>query len=359
MAWFDSNWTYRLKVTIDNTKVPGDLTDFPVAVDLSDIGTSHGFWSNVKSDGGDIRVCKSDGDTRVACEMYTIDTGAETGEIYFTTDGTLSSSSDTDFYIYYGNASATKPSDSDTYGTYNVWDSDFTGVYHLGDASAEDVVSSTSQQVNEDDPASSSATSTSGILGDGFDFNNSSNNIIFESGVSTHLCPTSALTFEVWFNADTKSNDVLLYCRGDSTSKGYGLWFWNSYLRPSIGINGNPWTNLTYAMSNINTNTWYYGAATWDGSTAKLYVDGDEKDSYSISGSISYFGSQMTFGTRASGDDFDGTLDEIRLSQVGRSANWLLTTENNIRSPGTFYTIGSEETDTAGGATYVPKVIMV
>jgi len=358
MAWFDSNWTYRLKLTVDNTKVPGDLTDFPIAFNLDDIGTGHGFWSNVKSDGGDIRVTKSDGTTRVACEMYTIDTTAKTGEIYFTTDGTLSSSSNTDFYIYYGNGSGTKPSDSDTYGTYNVWDSNFVGVYHLGDSTAESVVSSTSQQVNEG-TASSSATSTTGVLGDGFDFNGSTDNIIFDTDVDTYLCPTSALSFEVWFNADTKGQDVLLYCRGDSTSKGYGLWFWNSYLRPSIGINGNPWTNLTYAMSNINTGTWYHAAATWDGSNAKLYVDGDEKDTYAITGSISYFGTQMSFGTRNSGDDFDGTLDEIRISNAARSANWLLTTYNNISSSSTFYTIGTEETDSGGAPVYIPKVMVV
>ena len=31
----DSSWTYRKKITIDHTKVSGDLTDFPVYVDLS------------------------------------------------------------------------------------------------------------------------------------------------------------------------------------------------------------------------------------------------------------------------------------------------------------------------------------
>jgi hypothetical protein len=357
MAWLNASWTYRLKLTSDNTKVPSNQTDIPLAIDLSEIGGAHGFWGNVKSAGADIRITESDGETEVPIEVYNVDTGAETGIVYFKAD--ITGASDTDYYLYYGNSGASAYGEGDTYGQHNVWDSNYLGVYHLGDSTAEDVKDSTSNSVDEG-AGSSSATSVAAKVGDGFDFNGSSNNITFESGVTT-LCPSGALQFELWFNADAKGSDVLFSTRLDSTNKGYGLWFWNSNLRPSIGIggSGNVWTNVTYPMSSISTNTWYKVVVKWDGSTTKMFVDDDEKDSYSSSGTISYSGSQMNIGTRASGDDFDGTLDEFWISDTARSDNWNTVIYNWQNDQSAFWTIGAEETDTGGGATFIPKVQII
>ena len=357
MGWYDGDWTYRAKITSQNGKVTGTQSNFPVYVSLAEFGTGHGIWSNVDSAGADIRITQSDGETLVPREIVAIDTTAKTGEVHFEANS-LSSSSDTDFYVYYGNGSATEPSASDANGKYNVWDANFMGVYHLEEA-AESVVSSTSQQVNEYDPSASTATSVTGILdgGKALDFNGSTNTIIFQTGVDTYLSPTSALQFELWFNADAKGSDVLLYCRGDSTTKGYGFWFWNSNLRAQIGSSG--WSNLTYALSSISLNTDYHIVGNWDGSTYRLYVNGSQVDSGAYSGSQTYSSSQMTIGTRASGDDFDGHIDELRIHDTARSASWIATQYNNQSDPATFWVIGAEEEDTPAGATFIPKMQII
>jgi len=354
MAWYDSDWQYRAKITVQSSKVTATQSNFPVLIDLVDFGSGHGIWGNVLSTGADIRITRADGETLCAREIVAINKGSKTGEIHFKANS-LSSSSNTDFYIYYGNSGATEPTASSTYGKYNVWDSNFKGVYHMQEA-AESIVSSTSQQVNEYDPASSSGTSVAGIIGGGnaIDFNGSSNNIVFETGVTTHLSPTGALQFELWFNADAKGSDVLLYCRGDSTTKGYGFWFWNSNLRAQIGSSG--WSNLTYPLSSISLNTDYHVVGNWDGSTYRLYVNGSQVDSGAYTGSQTYSGTQMHIGTRANADDFDGTIDEVRIHDVARSASWIATQYNNQSSPSTFYTIGAEEEDTPAAPSFIPKV---
>ena len=48
-GWFNSNWQYRIPVTVTNAG--GVLTDFQVKVDL---GPSF-FWDNTRADGADIR----------------------------------------------------------------------------------------------------------------------------------------------------------------------------------------------------------------------------------------------------------------------------------------------------------------
>ena len=353
-AWYDSDWTYRFKLTVDNTKVSGTQTDFPVYVDLGDVASAHGFWEGVQADGDDIRVTDSSGDDLVPVELVAINTGSETGELHF--KATVSGGADTDFYIYYGNGTVAGLASSATYGSENVWSNNYGAVWHLEESSAENVKDSTSNDVDEGTP-SSSATDIAGKMGRAFDFNNSTNSIFFDTNVSA-ISPTAQVSMSMWFESDTQASDVLWYCRGDSTSKGHGIWFWDSNLRPSIGSGGSGliWTNVTYAMSNINNGTWYHYTAAWDGSTAKHYVDGVERDSYSKTGAIQYSGTQCMIGSRASGDDYDGTIDEVRISTVGRSGGWVLTEYNNQSSPSTFYTIGAEEEDAAGGGR---RVILV
>ena len=134
MNWYNTSWEYRAKLTINSSEVDSTIANFPVYVNLADMPA--GFWDNVKSDGGDIRVTQSDGTTECPVEIVAIDTGAETGELHFKANS-LSSSADTDFYIYYGNASASLPAVTATYGRNAVW-SDYLAVFHLQETANND-----------------------------------------------------------------------------------------------------------------------------------------------------------------------------------------------------------------------------
>jgi hypothetical protein len=107
---------YRVKITVDKTKVPSNQTGFPVYVDLSHLPLH--FFAFVASDGRDIRVYNS-AIAELPYELVSIDVAAKTGELFF--KGDLSSSVDTVFYIYYGNPSLSAYARTDTYGSNNVW----------------------------------------------------------------------------------------------------------------------------------------------------------------------------------------------------------------------------------------------
>ena len=123
-----SRWDYRIKITVDSSQVDADLEDFPIYINLADL--PGGFHSNVRGDGGDIRVTKSDGKTELAREVVFYSSTTDSGELHFKNSGTLSSATDTDFYIYYGNTAAKGYTASSTYGRNNVW-TDYEAVYHL------------------------------------------------------------------------------------------------------------------------------------------------------------------------------------------------------------------------------------
>ena len=117
---FPTEWDYKVKLTSDNTKVASAVKG--LAVDLSNMPA--GFWTNVKSDGSDIRITSDEeGTTQVARDVISIDTTGETGLIRFDTSS-ISTGSDTDYWLFYGNSEAAEPSPSDTYGQYNTYDSD-------------------------------------------------------------------------------------------------------------------------------------------------------------------------------------------------------------------------------------------
>jgi hypothetical protein len=55
--WYDDNWLYRKKITIDYTKVAGNLTDFPVLINLA---SDAGLVASAQDDGDDILFTLSD-----------------------------------------------------------------------------------------------------------------------------------------------------------------------------------------------------------------------------------------------------------------------------------------------------------
>ena len=75
--WLDG-WDYRINITIDNSKVDETLNNFPVYINLSELNSD--FHTNVKSDGGDIRITENDGVTEVPREIVFYDSGKDTEE---------------------------------------------------------------------------------------------------------------------------------------------------------------------------------------------------------------------------------------------------------------------------------------
>lgn len=94
---------------------------------------------------------------------------------------------------------------------------------------------------------------------------------------------------------------------------------------------------------------WTHFAATWDQQgEAVLYVDGVRITSKGMTGKA-FQGYPSVFHAigRASRDfasrSYLGTLDEVRISRVARSAAWIAASHDNQRSPALFVQVGPEE----------------
>ena len=114
-------------MTIQFEQVDENLTDFPMFIKRTDAD----WQSGANSDGSDFRMTTSDEETEIPFDLVDYDSSDGT-LIAFTKVGTVSSTTDTVIYIYYGNAGAAFRTEDATYGSENVWNSAFKWVLHDG-----------------------------------------------------------------------------------------------------------------------------------------------------------------------------------------------------------------------------------
>lgn len=90
--------------------------------------------------------------------------------------------------------------------------------------------------------------------------------------------------------------------------------------------------------SDIPQDTWTQVTGTYDGSTIRMYVNGTaQTDTEPLSFTIETNDNPLFIGGRDASQFFTGGIDEVRVSNVSRSAGWVSTEYNNQSSPSTFF----------------------
>ena len=348
--------THTATVTIDNTKVSADLTDFPIYIDLSDMPAS--FWSSVADGGGDIRVFKSDDTTELPREVVSCATATETGELHVKYSGTLSSSTDTVLHIYTNGVSADYAATA-TYGRNAVW-SGHGAVWHLDDTADSTATGATLTNNN-------SVAFNSGKIEDGADFGSSNTNKTLTTTSHGGLAAGDARTISMWVNITTApasgDTDDIFGMSDEPEDVAYLLEYQNNggTLRLRVGraryYVDDP--TLIYNTT-LTTGTWYYLTYTIDASRNQvLYLNGTSVASNTaVSGNGAgavfdgcYFARAGFAVTRL----LNGEVDEARLAAGVRSADWITTEYNNQSVPSTFYAA----TDPGGATGYANTVMGV
>jgi len=122
LNWWNTQWPYRKLITIDHTLVNGDLTNFPVLISTTDPDLA----SAAQHNGHDILFIKYNDNTTILnheIEYYDYTTGQL---IAWTNIPTLSTTTDTKLWMYYGN-----PLSPDQQHIETTWDSHYLAVQHL------------------------------------------------------------------------------------------------------------------------------------------------------------------------------------------------------------------------------------
>ena len=337
MTWYDTDYAYKKKITIDHTKVDGDETDFPVLISVTDadLADTSNSGQVESANGYDIIFTNDDEDTLLKHEIQSYDNTDGT-LIYWVKVDSLSSTVDTDIYIYYGKSGVVvDPSTTDT------WDSGYDIVYHMEDASGN-IADSAGTNTGT---ANSILYHQAGKIGYSVGSNNSSDYIVTSSGVADGV----QLTWSAWMydsNFSSKfaiDNRVLgtgyqpLLFLGDSSAK--DVQFYNSQ--------GGEKDELD-TSADITSNTWNYVVVVLNTNMVYAYVGGSLSDS---SGHAAYDHNAKvcTLFNRYSQDKNNVSfMDEVRISSTARSANWISTSFETQNDPANFMDWGAEEEKPAG-----------
>jgi VCBS repeat-containing protein len=146
----------------------------------------------------------------------------------------------------------------------------------------------------------------------------------------------SGLTLATWFNGDSfpgSSNDPRLISKATGVAADDHVFMLSTIksgaevrLRARVRVGGAT-TTLIADTGAISTGQWYHAAVTHDGSTLRLYLDGNEVGSTALSGSVDIDPSvAVAVGSQpvgAGGRYFDGLLDDVHILQRALNASEL------------------------------------
>jgi hypothetical protein len=352
-AWYDTGYQYRKLITIDHTKVPNtDQTNFPILVSLTDndLRTVANGGHVTSANGYDIIFTDSNGNL-LSHEIESYDASSGTVKMWVKVP-TLYHTTDTVIDMYYGNSSITASQENKA----GVWGNGYAGVWHMDETGTNPTVNDSTSNANNS--STQTWTPDTGKLGGGGTFNGTNQYISF--GNKSSLKPTSAITISYWVKTNSSASGNNGYSVL-STYNGYGSTRYGYNVGPNpsnaeFAMYKNNWNNYLYQIGNttINNNSWHYVTTTYGGSLAstKVYVDGNLEtmtgSTYGTPDAIAYDATPVTMGTYTSnsalsGVYFTGSLDEMHVSNVARSADWIATEYNNENNPATFMGAGSEE----------------
>jgi len=269
----------------------------------------------------------------------------------------VSDSADTETYLYYDSGHAdntTYVGDTTDAVTHNVWDANFVGVWHMAqdpDGDGADAIKDSTSNAYDATPVGSMVTAdlVEGKVGKGIDFNGSSQLVSERSAGSETTLGT--YTLEAIGKMDSggdnqrlvsfqnyNDEDPHFFIRTESSN--YAMVF-------GRGAGADSASSKTDNVD-LNDADYHYIAGTINGSTGKveLFREGVSKGTTTTSQftektipSISIGASEYTGSGNV--QNFDGIIDEVRISDTARSASWIKATYHTLWD--SLITFGSEE----------------
>ncbi len=340
-----SGYQYRKKLIIDPTQVSGttSLTNFPALISFThnDLRSTANGGGVANPSGYDIVFTASDGSTLLdhQLEKYT----ATIGALYFWVRiPTLSAAANTEIYVYFGNSAIFSDQSTTT-----TWNSNYLAVWHLNTNISDATANGHTLTDN------STTAVTTGIVAGAREFTGDGDDLS-DAAAAAYLNGLDAFSISMWVKSDVTGtdrgmfygdvpdgNDLLLGMRYDASGTSGGG---TNIVHGMVKVGNN--NKMRYeSSSSVQTTSWQNLAFTkLSGTAMVLYINGAlDTPTYSNSKSGTTSGNGTLKIGKGSKDgttsSWDGLIDEVRISNVARSADWMTTEYNTINSPATFFAV--------------------
>src|SRR3990167_3141820 len=163
------------------------------------------------------------------------------------------------------------------------------------------------------------ATFAAGKVGQAFSFDGVDDEVVVPH--NANLNTGSQITIDAWVNASSYGHGrPIAQKRSSSNVGGYTFETTHSPWAPDYGLHwviwiGGTWYDLETPANVLTNSAWYHVAATFDGTTMKVYVNGLEKDRKSVSGVIDAVTDDFVIGRNVVDTSFawHGLIDELEI----------------------------------------------
>lgn len=321
------NWPYSQRIYFNTTAygadIPNDVCNFPFLVRLN---SGNFNFNQALSDGKDLRFSDPDG-THLSYEIESWNPTTRQASVWVKVPKVDGNSISDYIVMHYGNFGAT-----DMQNRITLWDSTFAGVWHFDELPPDILHDATANGNSGTSQGGMNANSSIiAAIGKGLRFDGSNDYCNLTNNASLQI--TGEVTISAWVKS--KANNAQIGIGGKivvGPYKGFGIHKYNTnYFQFQTG-NGSIDEKLPSNVAYTDTN-WHYIVGVRRGGTNYLYVDGVQQTS---TGSLSFTDNEsyVCVGKHYANYDgryWDGTIDEMRISKTGRSADWIKLCYQNQR----------------------------
>lgn len=319
--WFDLAFLQRIPLTINGGQVPSTQNDFPLLIN----DTYPDLIGEVEAE---LRFAGLD---KIQLEYEIQEFDNSTGELIAWIKKPTVSDGDI-IFIYFDNLGAL-----DEQNPNAVWDLNYNIVSHLDGTGIDSTV-------NAQDYTIFGTTTVPGKIGDALEFPGLTSDFLIRNPFTGF--PTTEITCEYWIKSPSNGDGMVSYAVGTgAASNEFTTFDQDDFSVFIVGIS-------KVSGIDVSDDVFHHIVITWRSSDGQLLVYVDDVLSFS---SIHQTGLSFTAnGSLVLGQEQDsvgggfqnaqaflGTLDEVRLSNIVRSADYVTTSFNNQNNPGIFYSTGA------------------
>lgn len=329
-SWWNANYGYRQQITVTapaGVQVPAGYP-VKVTVDTAALQTA----GKVQADRDDWRIVYWNGTAFVDLPRDYVSTTAT----FFATQAAISAgASDSNYFAYYGYSGETTSKQPTTAADWNSIyvpedeDAYVLALLHFYDGSGATVTDTSGNGKNG--TGTGLGWSTSGLHGRAGDFVSASNTEV-DLGTSNDF-NLGSVTLDAIVKFDSVAGAQRIVNRTSETADEtqYSLQLESGKAVFTCIVGGYPNSVTATGTTTLQTGTWYRLRGSYDGTTARIFVNGTLEGTGTGSGGItSYTNARLQIGRKDQGgaDQFDGLVHHAAIHSVGRSAaSWQLSSE--------------------------------
>ncbi len=307
--WWQAEWKYRKPITVDAGPQGAGLTGNPGRTPLLlRLHTGNFGFDGTQEGGNDLRFVSADGRTVLAHQIEQFDPNLGLALVWVDVPALTASAPQT-IWMYYGNAKAPASGNGQ-----QVFDPDYTLVYHFAEANAP--ARDTTAYGNTASAVVPAAEST--VIGRGVQLG--AGPLSLPASASLAQEAGAPLTVSAWIKPGALTTAQAIYARRDGSAE---LVVGIDNRVPFVQLNGQRST----PAQPIPEGQWAHVAVTAEKGALQLYLNG--RVVAQLSGELPALTTAAVVGADAPGAaqplaNFDGALDELRISRVARPAALLL-----------------------------------